>query len=319
MDSDLIQRIKNCKTLPAIPALPLQVLQMCRSEDADIKKLAKLISKDPTFVAKVLNVSNSSFYGGVKHKVTTITQAITLLGMNSIATLAFCFSLYRDLKRHGGTGFDHAQYWRRSMLASVAGRVLGGWRKIIDREEIFLAALLQDIGMLVLSETHSEIYGQLLHDSERDHISLQELEVEHIGADHSEIGAWLGQHWQLPDLLQSAIRWSHQYDEAEVPAEFQVVIQCVYLSGRYADIWCGPDPVQATQEALEASQAIFGMEAYECRGLLQEIADGFLEMTSVFQIDIGNPGEIQEILEMAQEALLPTSVSGLAQTAQESS
>jgi len=91
MTPELIQRLKNCKTLPAIPALPLQVLQMCRSEDADIKKMGDVISNDPTFVAKVLNVANSSFYGGSRHKVTTVTQAITLLGMNSIATLAFCF------------------------------------------------------------------------------------------------------------------------------------------------------------------------------------------------------------------------------------
>ena len=94
---------------------------MCRSEDADIKKMGDVISKDPTFVAKVLNVANSSFYGGSRHTVTTVTQAITLLGMNSIATVAFCFSLYRDLRRHGAKGFDHKggdHFWRACQVVS---------------------------------------------------------------------------------------------------------------------------------------------------------------------------------------------------------
>lgn len=102
MDPQILQRIKNCKTLPAIPALPLQVLQMCRDEKADAKKVGDVISKDPSFVAKLLNVANSSFYGGSRHKVATVTQAVTLMGMNSIATLAFCFSLYRDLRKKVG-------------------------------------------------------------------------------------------------------------------------------------------------------------------------------------------------------------------------
>ncbi len=315
MDAELIQRIKNCKTLPAIPALPLQVLQMCRSEDADIKKLSNLISKDPTFVAKVLNVSNSSFYGGVRHKVTTVTQAITLLGMNSVATLAFCFSLYRDLKKHGGTGFDHVRYWRRSMLAGVAGRVVGGWRRIIDREEIFLASLLQDIGILVLSETHAEVYGNLMADAKKNHQQLLDLEKQHIGADHTEVGAWLGEFWQLPELLQLAIRSSHNLDEVKIPDEFRDVIACVAISGKIADIWCDPETAQATQEAMNAAKEWHQMESQDLSGLLGEIASAFLEMTGVFQIDIGNPQEIDETLKVAQEILSQASTPELVPSA----
>lgn len=303
MTPELIQRIKNCKTLPAIPALPLQVLQMCRSEDADIKKMGDLISNDPTFVAKVLNVANSSFYGGSRHKVTTVTQAITLLGMNSIATLAFCFSLYRDLRRHGASGFDHNQYWRRSLLSSVSGRVIGTWAKVIDCEEIFLAALIQDIGSLVLSETHSDVYGTIMTQADRNHTRLQEIEREKIGADHSEVGAWLAENWQLPELLQAAIRCSHDPLEMEVPEEFMPVVKTVAFSGRLADIWCDPQTEQATEQAALAAQAMLGMEYQELEVCLDSIANGFLEMSGIFQIDLGNPQEIGDILECAKRTL----------------
>ena len=303
MTPELIQRLKNCKTLPVIPALPLQVLQMCRSEDADIKKMGDVISKDPTFVAKVLNVANSSFYGGSRHTVTTVTQAITLLGMNSIATVAFCFSLYRDLRRHGAKGFDHKQYWRRSLLASVSGRVIGTWAKVIDCEEIFLAALLQDIGVLILSETHMDVYGTIMKQADRNHTRLQELEREKIGTDHSEVGAWLAETWQLPELLQAAIRCSHDPWEMDVPEEFLPVVKTVAFSGKLADIWCDPQTEQATQEAALAAQSMLGMEFNELETCLDRIANGFLEMSGIFQIDLGNPQEITNILETAKKTI----------------
>ena len=303
MTPEFIQRLKNCKTLPAIPGLPLQVLQMCRSEDADIKKMGDVISKDPTFVAKVLNVANSSFYGGSRHTVTTVTQAITLLGMNSIATVAFCFSLYRDLRRHGAKGFDHKQYWRRSLLASVSGRVIGTWAKVIDCEEIFLAALLQDIGVLILSETHMDVYGTIMKQADRNHTRLQELEREKIGTDHSEVGAWLAETWQLPELLQAAIRCSHDPWEMDVPEEFLPVVKTVAFSGKLADIWCDPQTEQATQEAALAAQSMLGMEFNELETCLDRIANGFLEMSGIFQIDLGNPQEITNILETAKKTI----------------
>ncbi len=91
MDAQILQRIKNCKTLPAIPALPLQVLQLCRDERTTAQRIGDVISKDPSFVAKLLNVANSSFYGGSRHKVTTVTHAVTLLGMKFYCHVSVLF------------------------------------------------------------------------------------------------------------------------------------------------------------------------------------------------------------------------------------
>ncbi len=162
MDPQILQRIKNCKTLPAIPALPLQVLQLCRDERTTAQRIGDVISKDPSFVAKLLNVANSSFYGGSRHKVTTVTHAVTLLGMNSIATLAFCFSLYRDLRKKGGGAFDHTHFWHRCILASLAAKILAKRVRVTNEEEMFLAGLLQDLGVLVMSEALGMEYGLTL-------------------------------------------------------------------------------------------------------------------------------------------------------------
>ena len=304
MNQQLLQRIKNCKTLPAIPSLPLQVLQMCRDENADCKKMADVISKDPSFVAKLLNVANSSFYGGARHKVTTVTQAVTLLGMNSIATLAFCFSLYRDLRKKGGGSFDHTRYWHRSILSSLAARMLGKWVQVPNYEEIFLAALLQDLGMLVLSETLGSEYSRMYNEAAQDHRLLEELEKERFGADHSEVGGWLAQTWELPEIMQAAVRGSHDPEQAQVSDELRPTILCVTMSGRLADLWCGPDGERAVHEAWEMCQAVFGMEPQDLAGLIREIAEGIPDIASFYQINLGSTEDIEKVVNLAEQMLI---------------
>lgn len=304
MDQQLLHRVKNCRTLPAIPALPLQVLQMCRDESADCKKMADVISKDPSFVAKLLNVANSSFYGGARHKVTTVTQAVTLLGMNSIATLAFCFSLYRDLKKKGGSHFDHAQYWKRSILSSLAARVLGKWAKVPNYEEIFLSALLQDLGMLVLSETLGSEYGQLCHEAGQDHHLLAALERDRYGSDHTEVGAWLAQTWELPDLMQKAVRGSHDPQAVEVAEEAQLTVVCVAVSGRLADLWCGSHIDSALQIVWDTAKQCFEMEPTDLAAIVKDIAEGIPDISSFFQIHLGKPEDIEKVVLAAEQMLL---------------
>ena len=238
MDPQILQRIKNCKTLPAIPALPLQVLQMCRDDKASAQKVGEVISKDPSFVAKLLNVANSSFYGGSRHKVATVTHAVTLLGMNSIATLAFCFSLYRDLRKKGGGAFDHTHFWHRCILASLAAKILAKRVRVINQEEIFLAGLLQDLGVLVMSEAFGNEYGALYQKANQDHHALEALEQGRWKTDHCEIGAWLAETWELPEVLREAVRGSHNPSLASSEDEVsRLTISCVALSGRW--LICG--------------------------------------------------------------------------------
>lgn len=319
MDPQLWERIKHCKTLPAIPSLPLQVLKLCRDEQADSKKIAEVISKDPTFVAKLLNVANSGFYGGARHQVTTISQGVTLLGMNAIATLAFCFSLYRDLRKKGTGQFDHARYWRRSILSSLAARVLGKWTPVLHKEECFLGALLQDIGMLVLSETLAEHYKNVYDEAGQDHGLLERLEQHQWGADHSAVGAWLAETWELPEILQHIIRGSHDPDRVQPSDDDRPAIQCVALSGRLADIWFYANTEKALEKALmdavELSQAYFNFQPQEMLAILQEMNEGLPEISNFFEANIGSPEEGRNILALAQQLLATSIAGGIAQTA----
>lgn len=271
--------------------------------------MADVISQDPSFVAKLLNVANSSFYGGTRHTVTTVTQAVTLLGMNSIATLAFCFSLYRDLRKKGGESFDHARYWQRSILASLAARIVGKWKRFPNYEEMFLAALLQDLGILVLSETLGHEYDDLYRQAGRNHRQLEMLEHEQLDTDHAEVGAWLAAMWELPEIMQVAVAGSHDPGRISFAEDYRPVVLSVALSGRLADLWCDADPHEAASLAVEAAHDLLQIPPDEVVGLVKEIRDGIPDISSFFQVHLASAEELDHILTIVDRlALEPTSI-----------
>ena len=134
-----------------------------------------------------------------------------MLGLNATLTLALSFSLVKSLRAGKPNGIDHPLYWRRALVAATAARALADAMRQPMAEEIFLAALLQDVGMLALDQAVPDLYrgGESL---QRDHAALAEHERKRLQADHAEVGGWLMKAWNLPPRLYRAIEHSHHLD-----------------------------------------------------------------------------------------------------------
>lgn len=313
-DLPLFDHLRSSLTLPALPPIASQILKMCKSEDADVDQLATLISQDPAVVARLLQTANSSFYGGSRHKVTSIVQAVTLLGMNAVGSLAFSFCFYRlfrDMNHPGQVGMDHVKFWRRSIMASIAGRTLGRWCKHPDPELIFLSALLQDIGLLALNAVAPEVTRTLTTDAQDNHIQLQILEKQYFGCDHAKMGKWVAQSWQLPEEFQTAIASSHHTGrvEDEGSTDQQSALQCVALSGQLADVWCHSDTEMATHQAVTAAKDLLDLNPEDVQAILNKIPEGLSEISSFFQVHVGSAEEIDQTLHVATDILLTTAPS----------
>src|SRR6476620_2581868 len=160
MNEQLINRIKQCPSLPSLPPIAMQVLDMAQKADVDIAEIARIISKDPALSSKILRTVNSSFYGRSQH-VSTISHALVILGLQSVKTLVLGFSLVADPTQTKGKGFKHLAYWKRSIFAATAGRTIASKIGLVQQEEAFLTALLMDIGMLVLDQVLGDQYGEI--------------------------------------------------------------------------------------------------------------------------------------------------------------
>src|SRR3954452_14421116 len=121
--ASLQEQILACDTLPTLPSAAVRLLEVLRNDQVDVGDISKIISRDPALSAKILRTVNSPMYG-VTHRVSTLSQAVVLLGLQSVKTLALGFSLTLNLRNEGG--FKHLDYWRRSMYAATAARVIAG-------------------------------------------------------------------------------------------------------------------------------------------------------------------------------------------------
>lgn len=294
-------RLQACRTLPTLPMVALQILELCQQPETSVGDVAALIQQDPALTSKVLRVVNSPLYG-LNTKVTTINHATALLGLNAVRSIALSFSLVRGLRRTQGRRFDHQRYWQRTVHAGVSARVLAKTLRLPE-EELFLASLLQDIGMLALAEALPE-YGELVASSKGDHLTLARLEQQAYGADHATISGWLLGKWNLPELYQQAAALSHDPKAAPVDKHYQREVAAVALASRIGEIWSASDPPQVSLAAREKAKEWLGFDDERFGKVMEDVADALPETAALFEVDLGSPETIHGILMEAKEALL---------------
>jgi diguanylate cyclase (GGDEF)-like protein len=294
-------KLKACRTLPSIPVVVLEVLDICQGDDIGIGQVAKVLSRDPALSARVLKVANSPWYG-VRSQITTLERAVTILGINATLSLALSFSLVRGLQSTKGAGLDHQTYWKRCVTTAAASQVIGRWANAAGHNELFLGGLLQDIGILALDVSVPETYDRLITSAKGDHELLAKLELQEIGCDHAEIGAWLLERWNLPLNLRLATASSHNvhFDTTE----FSAFCKCIALAGSVAGIWTQSDAAVATALAREKSVSLFDMSSSQFKKILDDVAHTLPEITANLDISIGGEEFINRILDQARATLV---------------
>lgn len=293
--------LKSCPTLPSLPGVAVQLLNECRQPDIDIDRVCDLIARDPALAAKVLSIANSSMYRRGA-PVTTVRRATMALGANAVTALALSFSLVGQ--RSSGGSLDFSHFWRRALLCAVAARALGQWAHV-DADEALLGGLLQDVGVLAL-HTAVPNYEKILSESQGDHLRLERLERERLGAGHPEVGSWLAGRMGLPEPLAHSVLGSHVPlldDEAT-----SMLDRCVAVSGYMAEIWMHPRSKHVTHTAAEAASAWLALEPDAFQSILTQVSDAAGGFAELFEVTLPNEREMQEILQQARDTLVHVSL-----------
>lgn len=297
------RRLANCPNLPTLPGVAVRVIELGRDPDIDATEVARMVSMDPALSAKLLRIANSPMYA-MRRRVENLRQALMLIGLNAALTLALSFSLVSRLQQQKSRSIDHARYWRRSLLGGIAARAAGEALQLRGQEELFLAGLLQDIGILVLDTALGEEYGRLASVPLTDDELLRE-ERRVLQTDHAEVGAWLLERWELAEPLCEAVRESHARELPGVKdREFDAFRRCVNLSGRIADVWLASDHEAASREAAAAASRLFGMRREAVGAILARVGRAVPETAALFEVELVTPGDLAAVLQQAQEVLM---------------
>jgi putative nucleotidyltransferase with HDIG domain len=226
---EIVARIDS---LAPIPPVATQILSLVEDQDACMSEIAELIRHDPSITANVLKICNSAYFGLVQ-KVESIQDALTLLGLDRVTELVLMNCLSSSLGGiQQGYQLGEGQLWRHAVTSAhvsvlLAERVGGDYNKHL----LFTAALLKDIGKLVLSRYVAASFDRINSLVDTSGYSFNESEKKVIGISHEDLGAIVAEKWSFSDRMVRIIRNHHLLQDSE-SADMET--QLVHLS----DLMC---------------------------------------------------------------------------------
>lgn len=219
----LFQRIKESGHVPVLPEILVRLLEACDNQATPLTQVASLIDKDPSLSYKVLQLVNSAYFG-LKTTYSGVDQAVVYLGANSVKNMAVTAAVHQVFNSevyNSLTHFNIHTFWHHSLKCACLSRRLAEHSGQANPDDAYLGGLLHDLGKLVLVSAYPDQYDTVLAEALQQE-DLLEIEQNHIGANHAEIGAWLVADWHLNSLIGDAISFHHETVE-QVAGAFPLV------------------------------------------------------------------------------------------------
>ncbi len=294
----LLARLKAAKRLPSSPGTAIRVLELCRRDDVSLDEIADVLMSDPALAGRVLKFVNSPL-AGIGREVSSVRDAVLLLGLRTVKLTALGFSLATPDMQPRCPGFDLKRYWSESFATAVVARRLAQHYAGVDREEAFTVALMGGIGRLALACSIPDQYAKVLeiaHSGE----ALMQAERVHFGIDNIQFCAELLADWGLPEPLVEAVAYQHQ-PETATPAG-QSLGRILFAASQLAPAFVG-DPGLATdarQAARDVVEQTLNLDEESWKPVAEEILGDYLQTASIFEVEFDDQVCILDLYAEAQ-------------------
>lgn len=217
------------RLVPPFPTVAQRILALVGMEDVDFHQLSELVKMDPSFSAELLRFANSALFGA-RREVTSLSHAISMVGMDRVRTMATLVALNRMVRCAVKIGALR-KVWVHSLVTAIiadeAARVIR-----VARDSAYTAGLLHNLGVLGLMSAYPDEYSRMLEVSGDFGFDILRTERDLFEIDHCAAGAYLAQDWDFPDEIAAAIATHH--DEPESGAVDLYAI--IKVSWRLADV-----------------------------------------------------------------------------------
>ncbi len=263
------QALASIGDIATLPEVTIKIIEIVEDPKSTAHDLHKVIKNDPALSVKVLKVVNSAFYG-LPGQIASVDRAIILLGLSAVKNIAIAASIARLFKgKRISQQFSAADLWRHSLAVAVVARSIGRCSpNPVLPDELFLAGLIHDIGILVERQTFPDQFTEVINRCSETDLDFLEVEREIIGADHQAFGVGLTTKWKFPRHLRAAVGFHHNPDAVSAELKNMAmlirvadVLACeerigVYLTARNETITQEMlDTLQITQEQIEEVRA----------------------------------------------------------------
>lgn len=270
----LLREIENIESLPTLPGILNKLLKVIENPRVSLKEIGSFISSDPVLTTRILRAVNSPIYG-FPGRIATINQSLVLLGLNVVRGLLLGVSVFEAMKK------AMEGLWEHSVGCATAARLIAQKIGLKEPEEVAVAALLHDIGKVILGLKFPQEYRQIRQIVEKEQRFVLEGERDYFGVTHAEIGGWVAQRWHFPPGLVEIIDCHHQPHLARQAPLMTAIVHLSDILVRARGFGYAGDPFvpALNPQAWE----LLNLSDQDLKGILNELEDS-LEMVVDFLV-----------------------------------
>ena len=272
--------IAKVESFPSLPGATTKLVSLIDDPNAAVAEIEEILRMDPGLTANVLKLSNSAYFG-FPSKIGSVHKAIILLGAKRLMQLVMT-SCVNSVMNKSIPGYDlpPGEMWRHSIAVSVAAEGLIEELNIPEADEIFTAALLHDVGKLVLGEFVKDDIAKIEKIVSKD-VSFEVAEQAVLGIDHAEIGAKILESWGLPEEIVSAVRWHHDPDAADTTSTLIDIVHVANVLCLMIGIGVGREGLQYRPSPVVTKR--LGIKSAHIEKVASHTLDWVSDLTDVYE------------------------------------
>lgn len=270
---------KDVNDLPSLPMITLQVIKLTDDSKTTIPQISNVISQDQAMAAKILRMANSAYYGFAR-SISSITDAVIILGFKSIRDLVFAATMH-DFVNKELTGYALAkgELWKQSIVCAMVGANISKRINYKNHDEVFASGLLHDIGKVILNIYMNDTFDLVLQKVNQDKVPFMVAEKEILGFDHAAVGAAVANKWNLPEALVEAIAYHHNPLKAPHKKELAAIIHMADIICMTMGIGLGADGMLYPCD--EGVVKLLNLKSSDIDELISETAENLVDINSL--------------------------------------
>ena len=239
------QLLTESERIEPVPQVVHQLMELADDPDVPISEITDLILYEPVVTANLLKLANSAAFG-LKRKVDSLHDAVVLMGLKQVIQLVLLGSTTKPMKAaHRGYDLEEGRLWKQSVSCALIASAIADALESPDRNIIFTAALLKDIGVIVLDRYMEPAATQIRTVIATEGIPLIEAERRVVGIDHAHLGGRIAANWHFSESLAGIIEQHHLSGDGSEIADAVAIVylaDCLCsISGINGELFCGHD------------------------------------------------------------------------------
>jgi putative nucleotidyltransferase with HDIG domain len=266
------------KSFPAMPSTATKLLSLLDDPDVSFAQLEEIIRYDPGLTADILKLTNSAYFG-IPLKVSSVKQGMTMLGWKRLLQLVMTLCMSTLMKKPvPGYDLPQGELWRHSIAVSIAAENIVKTLKIPDAEDVFTAALLHDVGKLVLGSFVKKDL-EFIEDMVSKGLTFDVAEHIILGTDHAEVGSHILKQWSFPDELVNAVRWHHNPESCERYCKMSDIVHVANNIGK--EVGAGRKKSDLHSELSVQAIDNLGLKPDDLEGIAEQTLEGVDRLAEV--------------------------------------